>query len=91
MPMVGQIRLLFQAIRWSPFHLFFVSTGIACVRPAIKLTTMTTIILGSQWGDEGKGKLTDILCQEAQICARASVSVPSYMPFLFHNSTASFL
>lgn len=33
---------------------------------------MTTIILGSQWGDEGKGKLTDILCQEAQICARAS-------------------
>lgn len=35
---------------------------------------MTTIILGSQWGDEGKGKLTDILGAEAQICARASVS-----------------
>ncbi|KAI1080424.1 adenylosuccinate synthetase [Whalleya microplaca] len=33
---------------------------------------MTTIILGSQWGDEGKGKLTDILCAEAQICARAA-------------------
>ncbi|KAL6910975.1 Adenylosuccinate synthetase [Trichoderma evansii] len=33
---------------------------------------MTTIILGSQWGDEGKGKLTDILCSEAQICARAA-------------------
>ncbi|OTA57461.1 Adenylosuccinate synthetase [Hypoxylon sp. EC38] len=32
----------------------------------------TTIILGSQWGDEGKGKLTDILCAQAQICARAS-------------------
>lgn len=36
---------------------------------------MTTIILGSQWGDEGKGKLTDILCSEAQICARAAVSL----------------
>lgn len=34
---------------------------------------MTTIILGSQWGDEGKGKLTDILCSQAQICARAAV------------------
>lgn len=31
-----------------------------------------TIILGSQWGDEGKGKLTDILAPEAQICARAA-------------------
>ncbi|ETS86363.1 Adenylosuccinate synthetase [Pestalotiopsis fici W106-1] len=30
------------------------------------------IILGSQWGDEGKGKLTDILCPEAQLCARAA-------------------
>lgn len=33
---------------------------------------MSTIILGSQWGDEGKGKLTDILCSQAQICARAA-------------------
>ncbi|KAK4210349.1 adenylosuccinate synthetase [Rhypophila decipiens] len=33
---------------------------------------MATIILGSQWGDEGKGKLTDILCPQAQLCARAA-------------------
>lgn len=33
---------------------------------------MATIILGSQWGDEGKGKLTDILCPQAEICARAA-------------------
>ncbi|KAL2024643.1 hypothetical protein VTK56DRAFT_6844 [Thermocarpiscus australiensis] len=33
---------------------------------------MVTIILGSQWGDEGKGKLSDILCQRAQVCARAA-------------------
>ncbi|KAI0205770.1 Adenylosuccinate synthetase [Astrocystis sublimbata] len=31
-----------------------------------------TVILGSQWGDEGKGKLTDILAPEAQLCARAA-------------------
>lgn len=27
-------------------------------------------IIGSQWGDEGKGKLTDILAQNYDICAR---------------------
>ncbi|OAQ73380.1 adenylosuccinate synthetase protein [Pochonia chlamydosporia 170] len=32
----------------------------------------TTVILGSQWGDEGKGKLTDILATDAQLCARAA-------------------
>ncbi|KAL8825386.1 MAG: hypothetical protein Q9170_007810 [Blastenia crenularia] len=31
----------------------------------------TTIVLGAQWGDEGKGKLTDILCKDAALCARA--------------------
>ncbi|PHH67223.1 hypothetical protein CDD81_2992 [Ophiocordyceps australis] len=33
---------------------------------------MATLILGSQWGDEGKGKLSDILCRDAEICARAA-------------------
>ncbi|KAJ2893418.1 putative Adenylosuccinate synthetase [Zalerion maritima] len=32
---------------------------------------MATIVLGAQWGDEGKGKLVDILCPTAQVCARA--------------------
>ena len=32
---------------------------------------MATVVLGSQWGDEGKGKLIDILSAEAQLCARA--------------------
>ena len=27
-------------------------------------------IIGAQWGDEGKGKLTDILCENYDICAR---------------------
>ncbi|KAJ9067112.1 Adenylosuccinate synthase [Entomophthora muscae] len=29
-----------------------------------------TVVLGAQWGDEGKGKLVDILAQEADVCAR---------------------
>jgi len=28
------------------------------------------VILGAQWGDEGKGKLVDILAQDVQVCAR---------------------
>ncbi|CAO3694174.1 unnamed protein product [Umbelopsis ramanniana] len=33
-------------------------------------TKGVTVVLGAQWGDEGKGKLSDILCGEAEICAR---------------------
>lgn len=29
-----------------------------------------TVIVGSQWGDEGKGKMTDFLAQDAQVIAR---------------------
>ncbi|KAJ9666085.1 Adenylosuccinate synthase [Coniosporium apollinis] len=32
---------------------------------------MATVVLGAQWGDEGKGKLVDILCEKAQLCCRA--------------------
>jgi adenylosuccinate synthase len=32
---------------------------------------MATVVIGAQWGDEGKGKLVDILCDTADLCARA--------------------
>lgn len=32
-----------------------------------------SVVLGAQWGDEGKGKLSDILCGEADVCARCQV------------------
>ncbi|KAI9676276.1 MAG: hypothetical protein M1829_003105 [Trizodia sp. TS-e1964] len=32
---------------------------------------MATIVLGAQWGDEGKGKLVDILCSTTALCCRA--------------------
>ncbi|KAH7375038.1 Adenylosuccinate synthetase [Plectosphaerella cucumerina] len=32
---------------------------------------MATVVLGSQWGDEGKGKIVDILSPQFALCARA--------------------
>lgn len=31
---------------------------------------MCDVVLGAQWGDEGKGKLVDVLCDEIDVCAR---------------------
>jgi adenylosuccinate synthase len=31
-----------------------------------------TVVLGSQWGDEGKGKIVDALCGEFDIIARCA-------------------
>ncbi|KPM38454.1 Adenylosuccinate synthetase [Neonectria ditissima] len=45
---------------------------------------MTTIVLGSQWGDEGKGKLVDILASKVKICARAAGGHNSGHHFVFH-------
>ena len=28
------------------------------------------VVLGAQWGDEGKGKLVDILAQDVDTCVR---------------------
>ncbi|TPX34065.1 adenylosuccinate synthase [Synchytrium microbalum] len=43
------------------------SNGAAAASP---VAGSTTIVLGTQWGDEGKGKLVDILSQEAEVCCR---------------------
>jgi len=31
-----------------------------------------TVVLGAQWGDEGKGKLVDILAADVDVCARCA-------------------
>ena len=33
-----------------------------------------TVVLGAQWGDEGKGKLVDLLATKAKIVCRCQVS-----------------
>lgn len=38
-----------------------------------KFPAKVCIVLGTQWGDEGKGKLVDILAQQYDVIARAQV------------------
>jgi Adenylosuccinate synthetase len=37
----------------------------------------TVTVLGAQWGDEGKGKVVDMLAGEADIVARCQVNIIS--------------
>lgn len=34
-----------------------------------------TVVLGAQWGDEGKGKVVDLLATEADVVCRCQVNV----------------
>jgi len=34
-----------------------------------------SVVLGAQWGDEGKGKLVDLLAEHANVVARCQVRV----------------
>jgi adenylosuccinate synthase len=34
--------------------------------------SLVSVVLGAQWGDEGKGKLVDILAADADVCARSA-------------------
>ena len=34
-----------------------------------------SVVLGGQWGDEGKGKLVDLLAQDASVVCRCNVSI----------------
>eukprot|EP00091_Calanus_sinicus_P000887 TRINITY_DN10841_c0_g1_i1.p2 TRINITY_DN10841_c0_g1~~TRINITY_DN10841_c0_g1_i1.p2 ORF type:complete len:103 (-),score=26.26 TRINITY_DN10841_c0_g1_i1:25-333(-) len=35
-----------------------------------KLEASVTVVLGAQWGDEGKGKLVDLLCNKMDVVCR---------------------
>lgn len=39
----------------------------------VELDAQVAVVLGTQWGDEGKGKLVDILAQQYEVVARAQV------------------
>lgn len=43
------------------------------VHPAA-VPNKVTVVLGAQWGDEGKGKVVDLLAQDADIVCRCQVS-----------------
>lgn len=43
------------------------------VTEQVGLDAQVAVVLGTQWGDEGKGKLVDILAQQYEVVARAQV------------------
>lgn len=43
-----------------------------------KEVNKVTVVLGAQWGDEGKGKVVDMLALEADIVCRCQVSYYFY-------------
>jgi adenylosuccinate synthase len=40
-----------------------------------KFPAQVVAVLGTQWGDEGKGKLVDILAHQYDVVARAQVMI----------------
>lgn len=39
------------------------------------------VVVGTQWGDEGKGKITDFLAEQADVIARFSGGNNEVIPF----------
>lgn len=44
--------------------------GLAPVLAAEKVDSLNTVVVGSQWGDEGKGKIVDYLTPHFEVCVR---------------------
>lgn len=43
-------------------------------RPRTDQETKATVVLGAQWGDEGKGKVVDMLAESMDVVCRCQVS-----------------
>ena len=56
----------------SPHHITSIHSELPSTLSHLNLYTpkppMATIVLGTQWGDEGEGKLVDILSSSASLC-----------------------
>lgn len=47
-----------------------------CVKKS-KMENTVTVVLGAQWGDEGKGKVVDLLALNSDIVCRCQVCIIS--------------
>jgi hypothetical protein len=57
-----------------------------------KMENKVTVVLGAQWGDEGKGKLVDLLAVNSDIVCRCQVrSVIIYFYLIFSIPSILFL
>ena len=51
----------------------------------------TVVVVGTQWGDEGKGKITDYLAQQADIVARYQGGNNAGQTFDFRVNSLSYV
>ena len=48
------------------------------------------VVVGTQWGDEGKGKITDFLAEQADVIARFQVVITQVIPIWWRNIQITF-
>lgn len=63
-----------QRVQWHRSTVCQANTAPSSVTEKVELDARVAVVLGTQWGDEGKGKLVDILAQKYDVVARAQVS-----------------
>lgn len=51
----------------------YTNPGAGVKRPRNDTGNKLTVVLGAQWGDEGKGKVVDLLATESDIICRCQV------------------
>ena len=49
-----------------------------------QFNNQVSVVLGAQWGDEGKGKIVDLLATKADIVCRVQVNKAVLLHFLYH-------
>ena len=75
---IGIFFVTILSITFISLYLFFISSisnenqGESMCQKAETKKGSVDVILGAQWGDEGKGKLVDILSKDYEICARVA-------------------
>lgn len=53
-------------------------------------TNKITVVLGAQWGDEGKGKVVDLLAKDADLVCRCQVNRYKFLFAFYKSQLASF-
>lgn len=60
-----------------------VTTALGTVLPDQYQWSRATVVLGAQWGDEGKGKIVDLMASEMDVVGRCQVSISHRNASLF--------
>ncbi|KAK3553569.1 hypothetical protein QTP70_005495 [Hemibagrus guttatus] len=58
--------------------LMTIDKGSTEARTSPSLGNKVTVVLGAQWGDEGKGKVVDLLAQDADMVCRCQFQCDSF-------------